>query len=389
MTERTPLAGSTPGRIFLSPPNVGPVERELLLGAIDSGWVAPVGPDLDAFEAEVAASCGRAHGVGLSSGTAALHLALRELGVGPGDEVLTSTFTFAATANAILYCGATPVFVDADPDTWQISPALVAEAIERHGDRVKALVTVDLYGQCCDYDALADVLGDRPVPIIEDAAEAMGATYRGRPAGSFGETSIVSFNGNKMVTTSGGGMLLTDRAEVADRIRYLSTQARQPAPHYEHTEIGFNYRLSNLLAAVGRGQMRSLPERVARRRQINARYREALADLEGIAFMPEADYGEANCWLTCITIDPEARGVDREAVRLRLEEHDIESRPTWKPMHLQPVHAEAPAVVDGTSEAIFAQGLCLPSGCGMTEVAVAHVTTAVRDAVRGTRIGPC
>jgi dTDP-4-amino-4,6-dideoxygalactose transaminase len=369
-------------RIYLSPPNVGPTERELVLAALDSGWVAPAGPDLDAFEDEVARACGRTHGVGMTSGTAALHLALRELGVGRGDEVLCSTLTFAASANAIAYCGATPVFIDADPATWQINPGLVAAALSARGDKVKAAVTVDLYGQCCDYDTLFPLLRQEGVALIEDAAEAMGATYWGRPAGSFGDAAILSFNGNKIITTSGGGMLVTDRSSLAERCRYLATQARQPEPHYEHTEVGYNYRLSNLLAALGRGQLQALEAKVARRREINARYRQGLADVPGVAFMPEAHYGVATHWLTAITIDPDWCGVDRDKVRRHLEDHDVESRPTWKPMHLQPVYEGAPAIVDGTSERIFETGLCLPSGCSLSDADQDWVIEVVRDVLR-------
>jgi len=372
-------------RIYLSPPEVNGTDRASLLDAVDGGWIAPVGSDLDAFEAETAAVCGRAHGVGLASGTAGLHLVLRELGVGPGDEVLVSDLTFAASANAAVYCGATPVLVDADAATWQVSPDLLAEAIAARraaGARVAAAVVVDLYGQCADYDRIVPLLADADVPLVEDAAEALGATYRDRPAGSFGEAGILSFNGNKIITTSGGGMVVTDDDHLAERCRFLATQAREPAVHYEHAEIGFNYRLSNLLAAFGRGQLADLDRRVARRTAINERYRAALADVAGISFMPDAGYGTPTWWLTCITIDPAVTGVDREQVRLALEAADIESRPTWKPMHLQPVFAEAPAFVDGTSAEIFERGLCLPSGSGLTDADQDRVIERLVDAVR-------
>jgi len=356
-------------RIYLSPPELAGHDRERLVAAVDSGWLAPVGPDLDAFECEVAVACGRAHAVGLASGTAALHLALREVGVSPGAEVLVSTFTFIASASAIVHLGATPVLIDADAATWQISPALVAEELEerRRAGRPTpaAAVVVDLYGQCADYDALVPLLQEWGIPLVSDAAEALGASYRGKPAGSFGQAAIVSFNGNKIITTSGGGMLLTDDEVLAQRARYLSTQARQPVPHYEHTEIGYNYRLSNLLAAFGRGQLADLRRRVERRRAIFDRYREALSDLPGVDLMPEADYGVSTRWLTCITLDP-ALQPDPETVRLALEQHDIETRPTWKPLHLQPVFAKARRRVDGTSERLFKTGLCLPSGSSLT-----------------------
>jgi dTDP-4-amino-4,6-dideoxygalactose transaminase len=357
-------------RVYLSPPDVNGVDRHLLIEAVDSNWVAPVGPDLDAFEAEVAAQCGRRFGVGLASGTAALHLALLELGVRPGDEVIVSSFTFAATANAVRYCGATPVLVDADEDTWQVSAELVAEAVKqrrRAGACITGAIVVDLYGQCADYDDLLPLFRESSIPVVEDAAEALGATYRGRPAGSFGDAAILSFNGNKIITTSGGGSLVTDEERLADRCRHLATQARSPAPHYEHSEVGFNYRLSNLLAAFGRGQLSDLDRRVRRRRDINRRYQDALAGVEGVAFMPEASYGTSTCWLTCITIDPSTSGAEREEVRLRLEADDIESRPVWKPMHLQPAYRAAPAVTDGTSERLFRTGLCLPSGSSLSD----------------------
>lgn len=357
-------------RIWLSPPDVTPADRERLLAAFDSGWVAPAGPDLDAFEAEIAAACGRSFAVGLSSGTAALHLAMLELGVGPADEVMVSTLTFAASANAVAYVGATPVFIDAEKETWQVSPRLLEEELEsrqRQGRRMPAAaVLVDLYGQCADYDQICGVLGSYGVPLVGDAAEALGATYRGRPAGSFGEAAVVSFNGNKIITTSGGGMLLTDSAQIAERARYLSTQARQPVPHYEHIDIGYNYRLSNLLAALGRSQLADLSRRVARRKEIRQRYEAALGTLPGVSFMPVADYGEPNYWLTCITLDPAIQPAPEE-VRLALERRDIETRPTWKPMHMQPVFDSAPARTDGTAEAIFRCGLCIPSGSGLTE----------------------
>jgi len=354
--------------------------------AIASNWIAPVGPDLDAFEAEVATVAGRTHGVGLSSGTAALHLALQAIGVGRDDTVLISTLTFAAPANAAAYLGATPVFVDSDRSTWQLSPELLDEELTARaadGHLPKAAVVVDVYGQRADYDRLLPVLERFGVPLVEDAAESLGATYRGSPAGSFGVFSALSFNGNKIVTTSGGGMLLCDDEQSARRVRYLATQAREPLPHYEHKEIGYNYRLSNLLAAFGRGQLTTLPQRIERRRAINARYRDALRDAPGISFMPVADYGKPNFWLTCITVDPVTAGTDRERLRQHLEAAEIESRPTWKPMHLQPVFADAPRRVDGTSEDLFEYGLCLPSGSGMDDPQLERVIDALRDGLPG------
>ena len=357
-------------RIYLSPPHAGGRELELVGDAIASNWLAPLGPHVDAFEREVAAVAGVEHALALSSGTAALHLALVVLGVGPGDEVVCSSFTFAASANPIVYAGATPVFVDADPASWTIDPALLDRALADRsaaGGRVKAVIAVDLYGQCCDYDALHAVCDRHGVLVVQDAAESLGATYRGAPAGGQGVVAAFSFNGNKIITTSGGGMLASDDPEPIAHARKLSTQAREPVPHYEHREIGFNYRLSNLLAAVGRAQLESLAERVATRGRIKERYRELLRGVAGIDFMPEAAYGTGNHWLTCIVVDPAVFGADREAIRLALESEDIESRPLWKPMHLQPVFTSFPSYGGEVSADLFERGLCLPSGSGLSD----------------------
>jgi dTDP-4-amino-4,6-dideoxygalactose transaminase len=372
-------------RVFLSPPDVGEEERRLLLDAFDSNWIAPLGPHVDAFEADMAERIGVAGALALTSGTAALHLGLLLLGVGPGDDVLVPTQTFVATANVVTYLGARPVLVDSHPDTWTLDPGLVAaELDERAGTnrRPRAVVTVDLYGQCADYDPLVAACAEYGVPVLADAAEALGATYGGGAAGSFGAAGVFSFNGNKIITTSGGGMLVSHDAALIDRARYLSTQARQPVVHYEHTDIGFNYRLSNLLAAVGRGQLRGLDERVARRRAINERYREALAGLPGIDFMPHASYGEPNYWLTCILVDPDAFGATHHDIRLALEALDIESRPTWKPLHLQPVYAEAPTVGGAVAASIYDRGLCLPSGSRLAAADLDRVTTTIRALAR-------
>ena len=380
MTDDPPIC------IYLSPPDVGPDERALLLDAFDSGWIAPLGPHVDAFEAEVAAKVDAGHAVALSSGTAALHLALILAGVGPGERVLCSTLTFVASANPILYVGAEPVFVDAEPRTWNLDVDLVEEelrAAAARGERYAALIAVDLYGRVCDYDRLVPLCQEYGVALIEDAAEALGSTWHGRPAGSFGEFGVLSFNGNKIITTSGGGMLVVGDAEVAARVRHLATQARDPAPHYEHSEIGFNYRLSNLLAAVGRGQLLHLEQKVARRRAIAARYVEALQDLPGLAF-PEAAEGDGwNGWLTALTIDAEVAGVDRETVRLHLRSAGIEARPVWKPMHLQPLFAGARLLGGTAATEAFARGLCLPSGSSLTDAQQEHVIETTR-----TRLGP-
>jgi pyridoxal phosphate-dependent aminotransferase EpsN len=353
-------------RIFLSPPHQSGRELELLRETLESNWIAPLGPQVDAFEQELAALVDVPHALALSSGTAALHLALVVLGIEPGDEVVCSSLTFSASANPVVYAGATPVFVDADAATWTIDAELVERALTER-PKVRAVVAVDLYGQCCDYDPIREICADRGVPLLQDAAESLGATYRGAPSGGQGDLAVFSFNGNKVITTSGGGMLVSRNADWIAHARKLSTQAREPAPHYEHTEIGFNYRLSNLLAAVGRAQLEVLPERVATRRRINARYRGLLGGAPGISFMPDAAYGEGNCWLTCILVDPVEAGTDRESIRLALEDEDIESRPLWKPMHLQPVFRDAPAYGGDVSAKLFEQGLCLPSGSALTD----------------------
>jgi dTDP-4-amino-4,6-dideoxygalactose transaminase len=366
--------------IYLSPPHVGDIERKLLLEAFDSNWVAPVGPDLEAFERQAADYVGVGHAVALSSGTAALHLALMVAGVGAGDTVLVPSFTFAATANAVTYLGARPVFLDCSAHTWNVDPDLVEAEIRRQ--RPAALVTVDMYGQCADYDPLLAACDRYGVPLIEDAAEALGATYRGHAAGSFGRAGILSFNGNKIITTGGGGMLVTDDAALADRVRHLATQAREPAPHYEHTSIGYNYRLSNLLAAIGRGQLMMLDERMGLRRQTAAFYRAALADLPGVTFMPVADYGTPNNWLTCILVDADAFGATPEEIRVHLQARGIESRPAWKPMHLQPVYRDHEMRGGDVCADIFRRGLCLPSGSSLTDADRHRIVEAVRSVPR-------
>ena len=348
---------------------MGEDERRLLLEAFDSNWIAPLGPHVDAFEQELAAYVGMPHAAAVSSGTAALHLALRLLGVSPGDDVLVSTLTFVATANAVAYQGARPVFIDSDRATWNMDPALLTEELEeraRHNRLPKAVVVVDLYGQCADYDRILEVCDRFGVPVVEDAAESLGATYRGASAGSFGAFGVFSFNGNKVITTSGGGMLVSRDGDAIARARYLSTQARDPGPDHNHQEVGYNYRLSNLLAAVGRGQLGHLDDRVASRRDVNGIYRKRLADVPGIEFMPSADYGESICWFTAITVEPEAFGATSDDIRIALEAADIESRPPWKPLHTQPVYRDSPACGGRVAEDIFNRGLCLPSGSSLT-----------------------
>ncbi len=355
-------------RIYLSPPDMSAAEREALLAAFDSNWIAPLGPEVDAFERDLASRVGVQDAAALSSGTAALHLALILLEVGPGDEVWTSTLTFAATANAIRYVGATPVFIDSARESWNIDPALVRQALRDASSRgalPKALIVVDLYGQCADYDAILCTCQEFGVPVIEDAAEALGATYRGRPAGSFGVISVLSFNGNKIITTSGGGALLADDAGLVARARNLASQARRPVPHYEHEEIGYNYRLSNLLAALGRAQLARLDGLIEKRRAVNRRYRQALERIEGIEFLSEAPWGRSNGWLTCILLDDRQLGVGPTEVRGHLEAHDIEARPVWKPMHLQPAYRGCRVIGGGVAADLFERGLCLPSGSSL------------------------
>lgn len=365
-------------RIYLSPPDMSHREREALLAAFDSNWIAPLGPEVDAFERDLAARVGVTAAAALSSGTAALHLALILLEVGPGHEVWTSTMTFAATANAIRYVGATPVFIDSDRETWNMDPALLREALEdasRNSTLPKALITVDLYGQCADYDSILSVCHEYGVHVIEDAAEALGATYHDRPAGSFGSIAALSFNGNKIITTSGGGALVSNDATLVDRARYLASQARQPVPHYEHQDVGYNYRLSNLLAAVGRMQLERLDTLIQRRREINQEYHRSL-EIGGIDFLEEAPGRRSNCWLTCVLLDEKRLGVGPDQVRQHLETQNIEARPVWKPMHLQPVYRDCRVIGGAVAEDLFDRGLCLPSGSTLSEDAQRRVIHA-------------
>lgn len=369
-------------RILLSPPHLSGSEADLLRETLASNWIAPLGPQVDAFEQELAAVCGVGHAAALSSGTAALHLALLLSGVGEGDAVLLPTLTFAATAFAVCYVGAEPVFLDSEAGSWNLDPELLAEELaarQRAGTLPAAVIAVDLYGQCADYERIVALCDRYGVPLIEDAAEALGASYRGRPAASFGRCGILSFNGNKIITTSGGGALVSDDGELVARARSLASQARDPAPHYQHSEIGYNYRMSNLLAAVGLAQLRVLAERVAARRRNFELYRQGLGDLPGIAFVPEAAYGRSTRWLTVLTVEPQGFGATREDVRLALERENIESRPVWKPLHLQPVFAGCRIVGGSLAEDLFAHGLCLPSGSSLEE----HDRQRVIDAVRG------
>lgn len=371
-------------RLFLSPPHVGEAERERLLEAFDSNWIAPSGPHLNAFEADIERLLdNEVSAVALSSATAGLHLALRILGVGTGDRVLVPTLTFAATANPVRYCGAEPVFLDSEPTSWNLDPECLAEALadaRADGAMPRAVISVDLYGQCANYARIRSLCDEYNLPLLQDSAEALGAFYRGQPAGLQGDLAVFSFNGNKLLTTGGGGVLVSRRSEWIERARSLASQAREEAPHYEHHELGYNYRMSNLLAAVGSAQLESLPLRIAARRKIFHTYRKALGDLSGVSFVPFGVTGEPNYWLTCLTIDPEEAGIDRETVRLALEAANIESRPLWKPMHEQPLYRGCRFLDRGVASRLFAQGLCLPSGSAMNEGDLARVIETIRSA---------
>jgi dTDP-4-amino-4,6-dideoxygalactose transaminase len=373
-------------RIHLSKADVTEVEEHYILDAIRSGWVAPLGPDVDAFEAEMASRAGVSHALALASGTAALHLGLLGLGAGPGTAVIVPSMTFAASANPVVYTGAEPVFVDSRAD-GNVDPDLLMAAVDTlqsEGTRVVAAMSVDLFGRCADYDEIIPGLQKRGIPLIEDAAEAVGATYQGSPAGSFGAASVFSFNGNKIMTTSGGGMLLSNHEDLIARARYLSTQACQPADYYEHTEIGFNYRLSNLLAALGRAQLSRLDVMIARRRAIRQMYVDGLAGVPGVRFFGRSEGRadeEDNCWLTCIDLDPAVAAVSPSRLIVELAGEDIESRRLWKPMHLQPVFASHRAFVNGESERVFDRGLTLPTGSALQDDEIERVIKVLLNAL--------
>lgn len=373
-------------RIFLSPPHLGRHELNYLHKAIEDNWVAPAGPNLDGFEKDICAYTGASHCVALTSGTAAIHLGLRLLGVGPSDEVLCPSFTFVATANPILYLGATPVFVDSEADTWNICPERLREAIEdriRQGCKPSALILVHLYGMPARLREVLAIAAEYEIPVLEDAAEALGSHYDKRPLGTFGHVGVFSFNGNKILTTSGGGALVTNNAEWAQKARFWATQAKDPAPYYQHSEVGYNYRLSNLLAGIGRGQMELLEDRVKKRREIYAWYKKNLQDVPGLGIcQTEPEGSRSNRWLTTIVLDPAQTATTPEQLRLHLESHNIESRPLWKPLHLQPLFANAPMYGGSTCENLFEQGLCLPSGSALTEADLHRIGSAVREGVQ-------
>ena len=369
-------------RIYLSPPHLSGLEAEFLQEALESGWIAPLGPQVEAFEREFAEVVGAKYALAVSSGTAAIHLALIHVGVRPGDEVVVSTLTFAASAFPVLYLGARPIFIDSERTSWNMDPGLLEEFLRRRaqvGRLPRAVVLVHLYGQSADIDPIRALCQEYGVPLIEDAAEALGSTYKGKSPGTFGLAGIFSFNGNKIITTSGGGMLVSNREEIIAHARKLATQAREPVPWYEHREVGYNYRMSNLLAALGRAQLRTLEERVEKRRRIFQRYVEGLADLPGISFQPEAPWGRHTRWLTVITIESEMFGATAEEVRRALEIKNIEARPVWKPLHLQPVFRDCEKIGGAVAESLFAKGLCLPSGSVLTESEQTRIIEIVKS----------
>ena len=375
----------TKQKIYLSPPHMSGLEQAFVQEAFETNWIAPLGPHVDAFEREFCALTGAAHAAALTSGTAALHLAMIHLGVGPGDEVLGSTFTFSASVNPVAYCGARPTFIDSERTSWNMDPRLLRETLAERaktGRLPKAVIVVDLYGQAADLDAIKAACDEYGVPLVEDAAAAVGTTYKGRSAGTVGKFGAFSFNGNKIITTSGGGMLVSDDGAAIAHARKLATQARDPAAHYLHTEIGYNYRLSNVLAGIGRGQLPVIEDRVAKRRENYDAYVRALGDMPGISFQPEAPWGRHSRWLVNILIEPAAFGADRETVRRALTAEEIEARPLWKPMHTQPVFAGCDHIGGAVAEDLFEKGLSLPSGSTLTDDDLARITGVIRRCVR-------
>jgi dTDP-4-amino-4,6-dideoxygalactose transaminase len=385
-----PSLMTKPARVYLSSPHLGSSEFDFVREAFATNWIAPLGPHVDGFERELCGRVGSRHAAALSSGTAALHLALKLVGVKPGDEVFCSTLTFSASANPIVYEGGRPVFLDSERASWNLDPAVLEAALAdraRKGRLPRALIVVHLYGQCADLAPIVELCERHGMALIEDAAEALGARFTtgplsGRSPGAIGQLGIFSFNGNKIITTSGGGMLVSDDEAMIAKARFWATQARDPAPHYQHSEIGYNYRMSNVLAGIGRGQLRVLEARVNARRANCAFYQQAFADLPGITFMPEAPWNRSNRWLTCIQVDPQAFGADREAIRLALECENIEARPVWKPMHLQPVFAHCDRFGGDVAEDLFNRGLCLPSGSNLTEEDLQRVVDVVRRSAK-------
>ncbi len=377
-------------RIFLSPPHMSGEEKRFVLETFESNYIAPLGPQVDAFEKEFARRLGFKYALAVSSATAAIHLALRIIGVGPGDEVISPSLTFIGGVNPVIYQGAVPVFIDSERMSWNIDPELLKEELDSRwesGCLPKAVISTDIYGQCADLDRILEICAPFDIPVISDSAEALGSTYKGRSAGAGAKAAIFSFNGNKIITTSGGGMLVSDDIEFIQQAGFLSRQAIDPAPHYEHSQIGYNYRMSNILAAIGRGQLAVLNDRIEAKRRIFNCYKNALSRVPGIEFMPEAHYGRSNRWLTVILISPDEFGAGREQVRSAMEDQNMEARPLWKPMHMQPVFKECSMRGGKVCEDLFDRGLCLPSGTAMTEDDLKRVVKTVKAAaVRRNRV---
>ncbi|MGE7870622.1 DegT/DnrJ/EryC1/StrS family aminotransferase [Bacillus paramycoides] len=373
-------------RIYLSAPHMSGNEQKYIGEAFDMNWIAPLGPNVDAFESELSSHVGVLDAAAVSSGTSAIHLALRLLDVKDGDTVFCSSLTFIASANPILYLGAKPVFIDSELKTWNMSPQALERALRDANEKgilPKAVIVVNLYGQSAKMDEILSLCNEYDIPVIEDAAESLGSSYKGKASGTFGKFGIYSFNGNKIITTSGGGMLVSNDVEALRKARFLATQARDPAPHYQHSEVGYNYRMSNILAGVGRAQLQVLQERVHVRRRIFDRYYQELSHIPGIQFMPELEDTYSNRWLTVLTVDEEKTGVPIQALLKQLENENIEARPVWKPLHMQPLfgdvmyypHSES----EDVSRKLFETGVCLPSGSGMTEKDQTRVITCIKD----------
>jgi dTDP-4-amino-4,6-dideoxygalactose transaminase len=359
-------------RIYLSSPHMSGEEMKYIKKAFDQNWIAPLGPNVNAFENSLAKYCGVQHAAALSSGTAAIHLALIIMGVEQGDEVIASSFTFSATVNPIVYQGATPVLVDSEPETWNMDPERLETAIKeriKKGKKPKAIIPVHLYGMPANMEEIMKIANKYEIPVLEDAAEALGSCFMGKSVGSFGKMAVLSFNGNKIITTSGGGALISNEKGLIEKARFFATQARDKAPHYQHSQIGYNYRMSNILAGIGRGQMDVIEDRVSRRRDTYSFYKKNLGIYEGIKFIEESDESYfSNRWLTTVLIDPATTGITREDLQIDLEKDNIETRPLWKPMHLQPVFSSCPSYLNGVSEELFSKGLCLPSGSNMSDM---------------------
>ena len=377
--------GVSVSRVFLSPPLIGDREQEAIQAVLKSGWVAPVGPEITAFETELAAQAGRSHAVALSSGTAAIHLGLLALGVSTSDDVIVPTLTFGATAFAVTHAGARPVFMDVEEDSWNLDPNLLETYLREKasiGQLPAAIIPVDVFGRTCDYDSIMHISDKYEIPVLMDSAESLGAKHGTAPSGSMGRAAVFSFNGNKIITTGGGGALVTDDPEIARKVRHWSTQSREPFPWYQHEEIGYNYRMSNVLAAIGRAQLTRLPEIIRRRREIRDQYASALEGSQGISVMGDPPWGTWNGWLTTIRIDPAIHPNAPTLIREALETHEIESRPVWKPMHQQPVFRESKSILTGVADRLFTEGLCLPSGTSMTNSAVHHVTGLILETLK-------